>query len=83
VHYVNHRLKSDGFRQFLAEKNMGIVHVMGLLQDWRTYKNDPEWVAFLADPASFGFTSVALPWHEYLYVKTSIAERNPHLALAP
>jgi hypothetical protein len=71
LHIADPRDKTQPFHEFLRKHQVGVVHVTAYLRDARAFAHDPEWIAFLEEPAKFGFTTLPLPCGEWLYVRES------------
>ena len=53
--------KQVGFAQFLEQRHVGVILIDRDLKDDIRFRDDPEWLRFLADPAAFGFAVAPIP----------------------
>jgi hypothetical protein len=53
--------KSEGFREFMVKRDIGVIVVTELLATDLRFRNDPEWQNFLANYGEFGFERVQIP----------------------
>lgn len=77
-HRVDPTRKAIGFSAFLKENSVRMVLITDSLTKDVRFRDDPEWLSFLADPQPYGFTRHLVPnTNRDLFIETDLLPREP------
>jgi len=77
-HRVDPTKKTVGFSAFLHERSVRMVLITDILTKDVRFRDDPEWLSFLADPQRYGFTRCHIPeTNRDLFMKADLLPKDP------